>query len=497
MPAPTLAVEPLDLDLVDPHPRNPRRDLGDLTELTASIKTDGVRSPIHVGISSDGQRYVVLAGHRRREAAIAAGLATIPAIIREDVKTDAAALVEMAVENLLRTDLTPIEEATLFEQLQIAGLKPVTIAKRTGRKRATVDARLALLALPEQTRDAIHGAQLSLEDAAALVEFADDEKTVERLTAAAGTSDFRWQLQNARRRREEAAKEAATRSALEAAGVAVVDRPERWWTMTLDRVVDDSVVEGLDDHDAKTEAWRAAHAECPHHAAYITGGRAEYICLQPDVHGAAAPGGSGSSTSTSATDDAAAEAERAERAERAAKARQEQEDCETAAGVRRAFVVDTITGRRGTLSAASCTAIALAAAETHARWEAYCEIDLEDFAPWLEATLPDELEKATYQQTRAREKAIATTVRTEMGRRGGHAALLALLAAQHESEIGHTNAWVPSAEQMKPGAAGRDWLQLLDALGYEPTAWEAEHVAAADTWNLEHPDADDDPDDEA
>lgn len=494
MPAPTLAVEPLDLDLVDPHPKNPRRDLGDLTELTASIKTDGVRSPIHVGISTDGQRYVVLAGHRRRAAAIAAGLATIPAVIREDVKTDAAALVEMAVENLLRTDLTPIEEATLFEQLQIAGLKPPAIAKRTGRKRATVDARLALLALPEAARDAVHGAQLSLDDAAALVEFADDEKTVERLTAAAGTHDFRWQLQTARRKREEAAREAATRSALEAAGVPVVDSPGRWWEMDLDRVVDDSVVEGLDDHEARTEARRAAHASCPHHAAYITGGRADYLCLQPDVHATDAPAGSSSSTSTSTKDDAAAAAERAERAE---KARQDQEDCETAAGIRRAFVIDTIAGRRGTLSPASCTAIALTAAETHARWEAYCEIDLEAFAPWLEVTLPDELEKATYQQTQAREQAIATTIRTEMGRRGGHVALLALLAEQHESAIKRAQDWEPSAEQMAPGSAGRDWLQLLWELGYEATAWEAQHVAAADTWNAEHPDADDDPDDEA
>lgn len=479
MPAPTLAVEPLDLDLVDPHPRNPRRDLGDLTELTASIKTDGIRNPIHVGISPDGQRYVVLAGHRRRQAAIAAGLATIPAIIREDVTTDAAALVEMAVENLLRADLTPIEEATLFEQLQIAGLKPVTIAKRTGRKRATVDARLALLALPETARDAIHGAQLSLDDAAALVEFADDEKTVARLTAAAGTSDFRWQLQNARRRREEAAKEAATRSAFEAAGVAVVDQPDMWWTKVLSAVVDlDN--DGADlDLDAREEARRAVHETCPHHAAYVDrGGEAVYICLHPSTHRAAA--GDSDDDEHPDHDD---EAERtgtspatgrdaaADREAMLAKQAKDREDCETAAGIRKAHVLEHTTGAR--------TIPALAADEIGRLWvahavEFYIEVEPILAAGWLGLDLTDEQRDDLDEASKA--------VQHFLDKRTGTQALLAVLATVNEDNLNREGNWGtwPSAS-IAPGSSERRWLDfLVDELGYDVTAWERARLEAAD-----------------
>lgn len=462
--------EVLDLDLIDPHPRNPRRDLGDLTELTASIKADGVRNAIHVRVSDDGQRYVVVQGHRRRQASIDAGRTTIPALIREDLKTDADVLVEMAVENLLRTDLTPLEEALLFEQLTLAGVKPAAIAKRTGRKRATIDARLALMTLPEQARDAVHGAQLSLDDAAALIEFADDEDTVQRLTKVAGTSEFRWQLQSARNRRENAAKREASLANLAAAGVTVVDQPGDWWTRTLGRVLGDAVPgitdETTGEQDVETRrAWHAEH--CEHHVAWVDhAGAVTYGCGTPAVHQPQ----DGEADEDTIRDRAlaadvagAAAADRQALLEREAKDR---EDCGIACAIRKEFVVELTTGARA-LDAKQSQAIAAAMAQ-HAV-EFYLETDPVRVASMLGVALTDDeiddIDEAS------------KVVQAAMEKRTGVEALLAVLAAISEEELQRPSQWAAWTLLEQP----RRWLRLLvDVLGYELTEWEAAKVAAAD-----------------
>lgn len=476
---PTLTgVEHVDVDLVDPHPKNPRRDLGDLAELTASIKTDGVRNPIHV--APDGDRYVVLAGHRRRQAAIAAGLDRVPVIIREDVGDDAAALVEMLVENLLRADLTPIEEATAYEQLRIAGVRAPQIAKRTGRKRATVDARLALMKLPEDTRDKVHARQLSLADAAAMLEFASDRKRLTQLERAAGTSNFDWTLQSMRRDRDLQQRKATVLADLQASGTTVLDAPPpSHWDKHLRNVV---VLEG--DQEDPDAARRAAHADCPHHAAYIDqyGGQAVYVCLKPSVH---KPDGA----DVDAEDSAQAAARAAEDDER----KQAAANAETAAAVRRAFVVDVITGRRG-IPAGAADAIALAAAKYSIR--AYCETPVDQLAGWLELALPEAPEKGGYEARRAHEEANEGLALDALHSVGGQRALLAVLAEWSDGPLVSWHSWQPSSEDMRAGSNERTWLALLQLLGYELTEWEATAIAAADQWAVDNPDADATPDGE-
>lgn len=510
--APTVVV--IDVAAVDPHPANPRLDLGDLTELAASIKTDGVRQPIHVvPTTSDGTggtagaegqaRYVVVDGHRRRAATLDAGVTTIPAIIRTDITDAAAAVVDMLVQNVLRTDLTPVEEANAYEQLRLAGVTVTQIARKTGRKKATVDARLALLKLPDATRKKVHGQQITIETAAALLEFADDPATVKRLEQyISNPQNFQWELQGARRRRDDKARREQVTAQLQADGVQVVTRAslgDGWWKHQLRHVYQDVDVPGITEDTTPRqddEARRAVHVSCPHHAAYIEqDGSASYVCLDPTVHTPAVEGG----TQTSIGDEVTAR-EAAERAERAA---QERRDCETAAGIRGAFVRDLVCGRRGILSAAGVAEIALFVAETLGTVEdPEFWVEPADVAGWLEVDLSERegADRRTYEQRRADEARDGARLRTQMSRRGGGSALLAVAAAVYEGaawgRLSAVGTWSFDSQPLRSGAPAREYLQLLTVLGYELTEWEQARLDAIDERAADDTDdSDDEPDD--
>ena len=111
----------LELDprhLID-NPHNPRTDLGDLAELTDSIRAVGVLEPLIVTPTDDG-RHMLLFGHRRRAAAVEAGLATVPCDVRKEYAGKSAEqIADMLAENLHRRDLTGLEEAAGYEQLSM------------------------------------------------------------------------------------------------------------------------------------------------------------------------------------------------------------------------------------------------------------------------------------------------------------------------------------------------------------------------------------------
>jgi len=159
--------EQIPTDLIRPHDRNVRRDLGNLDELAASIKGMGVLQPLIVAqINGDPVAdYVLIAGHRRHAAAVKAGLDTVPCVIRTDLDNQAKVIEAMLVENLQRTDLTVMEEADAYAQLELLGVKEAAIAKSTGRSRATVHQRLLLAALPTERREQYEGNTLSLDGA--------------------------------------------------------------------------------------------------------------------------------------------------------------------------------------------------------------------------------------------------------------------------------------------------------------------------------------------
>ena len=202
----------LAIEDVHPHPDNVRRDLGDLTELTNSIKAQGVLQPIVVVPNPDGidGEMLLIAGHRRLAASKAAGLGVIPAIVRTDLTTRAAQIEAMLVENLHRSDLTVMEEAFAYEQLELLGVKVAAIAQATGRARATIESRKALTRLPEPARTRVDEGDLTLDDAAFIAKHMGDEglaAIIEKNLSRSGHM-IRWHVEQELRLREIRAREA-------------------------------------------------------------------------------------------------------------------------------------------------------------------------------------------------------------------------------------------------------------------------------------------------
>src|SRR5581483_2589626 len=142
----------LPIDQIAVNPNQPRKVFRPeaLDELAASIKSSGVIQPVVV--RRVGQGYQLIAGERRWRAARQAGLERIPAVVRE--ATDAESLELALVENLLREDLNPMEEAEAYQSL-LAQFQwtQEELAQRIGRDRSSIANSLRLLRLPEPIQD--------------------------------------------------------------------------------------------------------------------------------------------------------------------------------------------------------------------------------------------------------------------------------------------------------------------------------------------------------
>jgi ParB/RepB/Spo0J family partition protein len=169
----TTEVFEIDILQLTAHPQNPRGDLGDLTELAASIESVGILQPILV--APQNGHFMVVAGHRRLAAALKCELATVPVIVREDyADDDQAQAVAMMVENLLREDLTIADEARGFQTLVDAGLTQREIADRVGCSQSHVSRALAVGKLPEKAKEWLASGELSRDDAITLGALPDD-----------------------------------------------------------------------------------------------------------------------------------------------------------------------------------------------------------------------------------------------------------------------------------------------------------------------------------
>src|SRR5215475_10693706 len=139
------------LDRLEPNPNQPRADIGDLEELTASIREKGVLEPLLVRPSQVGGRFMIISGERRYQAAREAGLHEVPCI---EMDVDDRAVAEIAlIENLQRKDLTPYEEADgLLALKDRFGYTHEDIARKIGKSRSSVTESLTIAALPEDVK---------------------------------------------------------------------------------------------------------------------------------------------------------------------------------------------------------------------------------------------------------------------------------------------------------------------------------------------------------
>jgi ParB/RepB/Spo0J family partition protein len=130
---------------------NPREsyDAKELTRLAESVRLHGVLQPIEVAPAENGE-YRLIAGHRRYLAAGEAALIEVPALVRYDVDEEARGLDHAIIENVLRADLNPVEEARAYKRLmEEAGLTRRGVAERCSVSQKRVTERLAILDVPE------------------------------------------------------------------------------------------------------------------------------------------------------------------------------------------------------------------------------------------------------------------------------------------------------------------------------------------------------------
>lgn len=162
---------------IKPNPNQPRTHFDEslLDELCESIKAHGVLQPLLV--RKKGKKYEIIAGERRYQASLRAGLEKLPVIIRD---VDDQEMLELAlIENLQRSDLNPIEEARGYKQLIDAnGLTQEALAKAVSKSRSAITNSLRLLDLPGVVQQYVFDGKLTAGHARAILAVPDEEQRI-------------------------------------------------------------------------------------------------------------------------------------------------------------------------------------------------------------------------------------------------------------------------------------------------------------------------------
>lgn len=211
-------IQNIDINLIDQHPENPRKDLGDLTELASSIKESGIHQ--NLTVVRNGERYTCIIGHRRLAASKLAGLTEVPCHVADmDYKTQ---LSTMLVENMQRAELTYIEQADGFQMMMDLGETVESIAEMSGFSKETVKHRLEIAKLD---KDKLKASDLTLEDLVYL-ERVTDVEVRNRLLKQCSHANLKYNVDSEIKYAERAAKRAQWKEYFESLGMKEIP-PER------------------------------------------------------------------------------------------------------------------------------------------------------------------------------------------------------------------------------------------------------------------------------
>lgn len=190
----------LKIELLKPHPDNPRKDVGDVTELAESIKANGIFQNLTVLKDDCLDGYTVLIGHRRLAAAKLAGLEEVPCMVVEMDKREQIST--MLLENMQRSDLTVWEQAQGFQMMLDLGETEDGIAEKTGFSKTTIRHRIKLLELDPEEFKKSQEKQPTMADYIELEKISDLKERSEALKSI-GTDNFKWAVSTAKRKVEE------------------------------------------------------------------------------------------------------------------------------------------------------------------------------------------------------------------------------------------------------------------------------------------------------
>lgn len=181
----------INTSLIDPHPDNPRKNIGDVTDLAASIKANGLLTPLSV--VPNGERYRVIAGHRRLMACKQAGTGAVPCFVLD--LDPLQQLEAMVTENCQREQLTVLEEADAIQGMLDLGATTAGVAHRLGRSADYVRDRAKVAGIKTEvraTRDDF--GQISIGQLVAIARYDGRPDLQKKLAQAAGTSNFDYTL---------------------------------------------------------------------------------------------------------------------------------------------------------------------------------------------------------------------------------------------------------------------------------------------------------------
>lgn len=213
----------IEVEKLHPHPDNPRKEIGDVSELAESIKQNGIFQNLTVVPKEDG--YTVIIGHRRLAAAKAAGLKKVPCVIAD--MTPKEQLQTMLLENMQRSDLTVYEQAQGFQLMLDMGSTVEEIAEKSGFSQTTVRRRVKMMELDQEKLKEVSKRQLSLADFDRLAQI-EDIKARNKCLDKMGTHDFNHNVTWELKRQATKKKLPAARKLLKELSAKEIQNSETW-----------------------------------------------------------------------------------------------------------------------------------------------------------------------------------------------------------------------------------------------------------------------------